>query len=45
MSFVEGIQLMVSTGILSGGVGVLKWAMGIERRVIALELKTQEKEG
>lgn len=39
MSFLEGVQLMVSTGILSGGVGVLKWAMSMERRVTALELK------
>lgn len=30
---------MISTGILSGGIGVLKWAFSVERRVMALELK------
>lgn len=39
MTFVEVMQMMVSTGVLSGGLGVLKWAIRIEQRVKALELK------
>jgi hypothetical protein len=39
MSALELIQLAMSSGILAGGVGVLKWGLGIERRLYRVELK------
>lgn len=38
MSVIEAIQIITSTGVLAGGLGVLKWALSMERRVMKLEL-------
>lgn len=38
LSFVEGLQLLVSCGVLSGGLGVLRWSLTMEKRVQRLEL-------
>jgi hypothetical protein len=40
MTALEAFQLMTSTGVLAGGIGVLKWALSMERRVMKLEVKT-----
>jgi hypothetical protein len=39
MTFIEGLQLLTSSGVLAGGLGVLKWALSIERRMMRVELK------
>ncbi len=38
MTLPELLQLLLSSGIFSGGLGVLKWALSIEKRVTKLEL-------
>lgn len=38
LSLIDAIQLASSAGILSGGVGVLKWAFTVEKRMQRLEL-------
>lgn len=38
LSLVDAIQLASSLGILSGGAGVLRWSLKMERRVQTLEL-------
>lgn len=38
MSVIEAIQIVTSTGVLAGGLGVLRWALSMERRVMKLEL-------
>ena len=43
MTAIEAFQLMTSTGVLAGGVGVLRWALSIERRVMQLEVKANIK--
>jgi len=40
MSAVEAIQMAVSTGVLAGGLGLLKWGLAVERRLLKIELKT-----
>lgn len=45
MSAVELVSLLTSSGVLAGGVGVLKWALTIERRVMLLEVKAGVKAG
>lgn len=39
MTAIELISLLTSSGVCAGGFGVLKWALQMERRVMALELK------
>lgn len=39
MSAVEAIQLAVSTGVLAGGLGLLKWGLTTERRLLKIEVK------
>jgi hypothetical protein len=39
MSALELASVLSSSGVLAGGLGVLKWALGIERRVMTLEVK------
>jgi hypothetical protein len=39
---IEIFQLATSSGVLAGGLGLLKWALAIELRVMKLEIK-QEK--
>ncbi|MGL5181203.1 hypothetical protein [Herbaspirillum huttiense] len=43
MSAIELFQLATSTGVLAGGVGVLKWAFSIERRLMKIEVLTNVK--
>lgn len=38
LTFIEGLQLITSSGVLAGGLGVLKWALTVERRISKLEL-------
>nr|DAD55499.1 MAG TPA: hypothetical protein [Corticoviridae sp.] len=38
MSAIELIQLATSTGVLAGGLGIAKWAFGIERRLMKIEV-------
>lgn len=45
MSALELFQLLTSSGVFAGGLGVLKWAFSTERRLLVLELKTGIKEG
>ncbi|WP_259772352.1 hypothetical protein [Pseudoduganella armeniaca] len=40
MSALELIQLVTSSGILAGGLGLLKWGLGVERRLVRIEVKT-----
>jgi hypothetical protein len=40
MGAVEAIQLAMSSGILAGGLGLLKWGLAVERRLIKIEVKT-----
>lgn len=39
MTAIEAFQLMTSSGVLAGGIGVFKWALRLERRVMVLEVK------
>ncbi|WP_161993211.1 hypothetical protein [Lacisediminimonas profundi] len=38
MSALELVLLMLSSGVLSGGVGVSLWALNVEKRVRAIEV-------
>lgn len=40
MSALEFIQVVTSTGVLAGGLGLLKWGLAVERRLIKVEMKT-----
>jgi hypothetical protein len=40
MSAMELIQLAVGSGVLAGGIGVLKWGLTVERRLVRVEVKT-----
>lgn len=40
MTAVEAIQLVTSTGVLAGGLGLLKWGLAVERRLLTIEVKT-----
>lgn len=44
MTFVEVLQLVSSTGILTMGVGIFKWSLGVEKRLTVLETKTEMKQ-
>lgn len=39
ISLIDAIQLASSAGILSGGLGVLRWAFTVERRLMTLEVR------
>lgn len=41
MSAVELITLLISSGVASGGIGVLRWAFTIEKRLTVIEAKQQ----
>jgi hypothetical protein len=45
MTAVETFLLMQSTGVLGIGVGIFKWAFGVEKRVTVLETKLGVKHG
>lgn len=38
MTFLEFVQLMTASGVLSGGLGILKWALSVERRLMRIEV-------
>ncbi|WP_157042297.1 hypothetical protein [Herbaspirillum seropedicae] len=44
MSAIELIQLVTSSGVLAGGLGIVKWALTIERRLMKVELHANVKE-
>jgi hypothetical protein len=39
MTALELVSLLTSSGVCAGGFGVLKWAIGIEKRLIRVELR------
>lgn len=39
MSAIELITLLISSGVASGGIGALKWAISIEKRLSMIEVK------
>ena len=39
MTALELIQLVTSSGVLAGGLGLLKWGLATERRLLKVELK------
>lgn len=38
MSAIEAITLLISSGVASGGLAVLKWAITIEKRMNRIEV-------
>lgn len=40
LSALEAVQLVMSSGILAGGIGVLRWALTVERRLMKIEVRT-----
>lgn len=40
MTAIEAIQLVTSSGVLAGGLGLLKWGLAVERRLYRIEVKT-----
>jgi hypothetical protein len=40
MSALELVQVLTSSGVLAGGLGLLKWGLATEGRLLKLELKT-----
>ena len=40
LTALEAIQLVMSSGILAGGLGVLRWALTVERRLLLIEVRT-----
>lgn len=39
MSALELIQIITSSGVLAGGLGLLKWGLTVERRLLKVEVK------
>lgn len=39
LSVLDALQLLTSSGVLAGGLGILKWGLSVERRLIKLEVK------
>jgi hypothetical protein len=39
MTALELIQIVTSSGVLAGGLGLLKWGLATERRLLKVELK------
>ena len=39
MSAIEAIQMAISTGVLAGGLGLLKWGLAVGRRLLKVGLK------
>lgn len=37
---VQVFGLVTSSGVLAGGLGLLKWALAVERRLMIVEVKT-----
>lgn len=40
---VQAVGLVTSSGVLAGGVGLMKWALAVERRLMIVEIKTEKK--
>jgi hypothetical protein len=38
MTAIELIQILTSSGVLAGGIGILKWGLLTEKRMIRLEI-------
>jgi hypothetical protein len=45
MTALELVSLLTSSGVLAGGVGMLKWALKTERRLMVIEVKNGIKGG
>lgn len=43
MSAIELITLLISSGVASGGIGALKWAISIEKRLNVIEVRHGQK--
>lgn len=39
VSIVQAITLLISSGVAAGGIGALKWAISIEKRLSIVEVK------
>ncbi|MBV6324357.1 hypothetical protein [Duganella violaceipulchra] len=37
---VQVFGLVTSSGVLAGGLGLMKWALAVERRLMTIEVKT-----
>jgi hypothetical protein len=40
MTAIELIGIATSSGVLAGGLGILKWGLTVERRLLKIEVKT-----
>jgi hypothetical protein len=40
MSALEVLQLVTSSGVLAGGLGLLKWGLTVEKRLLKVEIRT-----
>lgn len=40
MTLVEAIQAAQALGLFSGGLGLLKWGLTVERRLLNIEVRT-----
>ena len=43
MTFIEGLMLINSTGVLGIGVGIFKWAFGVEKRLTVIETRQESR--
>ncbi len=39
MTALEAFQLATSSGVLAGGLGLLRWGLSAERRLMKIEIK------
>lgn len=39
MTIMEVVTLLTSSGVCAGGLGILRWGLSVEKRVMRLELK------
>jgi len=44
LTFGEVVQLLMSLGVLSGGLGLAKWGLSVEKRLTRLEFKVWPKQ-
>lgn len=42
-SIIQAITVLISSGVAAGGIGVLKWAITIEKRINRIEVKIEQK--
>lgn len=40
LSAFEAVQMLISLGIFSGGIGIAGWALSVERRLMKIEVRT-----